>query len=87
MLVELLRAASREDEAREQLEKLAGEIEAAAPSGQGSGRRRSGPSPIGGRITRPQRQAPWGLVFLDTGFDMPVSPPRGVRSGTTPTAS
>jgi tetratricopeptide (TPR) repeat protein len=76
MLVELLRASSREDEAREQLEKLAGEIE-------GRGAERAGQRPPQERpqsqsadeSPRPQRQAPVGLVFLDTGFDMPVGPP------------
>jgi tetratricopeptide (TPR) repeat protein len=76
MLVELLRAASREDEAREQLEKLAGEIEGRdRPDG-----RRSAEIPVvdsdepapgrtrGGSLT--------GLVFLDTGVDVPAAPLR-----------
>jgi tetratricopeptide (TPR) repeat protein len=75
MLVELLRATSREDEAREQLEKLAGEIEGRgerlghrpyqehAPSHQ---EEESG--------SRPSRPPPAGLVFLDTGVDLPTAP-------------
>jgi tetratricopeptide (TPR) repeat protein len=76
MLVELLRASSREDEAREQLEKLAGEIE-------GRGAERAGQRPPQERpqsqsadeSPRPQRQASVGLVFLDTGFDVAPAGP------------
>jgi tetratricopeptide (TPR) repeat protein len=77
MLVELLRAASREEEAREQLEKLAGEIE-------GRGAERPGPqTPQEQQLShpseepqKPQRRANVGLVFLDTGFDVaPAVPP------------
>ena len=76
MLVELLRASSREEEAREQLEKLAGEIE-------GRGVERAGPHPPQERPqthaddepTRPARQATAGLVFLDTGFDVAPATP------------
>src|SRR5918994_1252440 len=76
MLVELLRATSREDEAREQLEKLAGEIEGRgerlghrpyqehAPSQQ---EEESG--------SRPSRPPSAGLVFLDTGVNLPTAPP------------
>ena len=74
MLVELLRASSREEEAREQLEKLAGEIE-----GRGD---RTGPRPSPERAEaraaeeppRAQRHAA-GLVFLDTGLDLPPAAP------------
>src|SRR6185436_10385482 len=71
MLIELLRAASREDEAREQLEKLAGELETSSHATQ---------APVGGEggspappipVDRP-RPVPPGrgdLVFLDTGFN------------------
>ena len=70
MLIELLRAASREEEAKEQLEKLAGELEARGDR-------------VGALRTREQIEAleagqpltlaaedvasPGGLVFLDTG--------------------
>lgn len=76
MLVELLRASSREEEAREQLEKLAGEIE-----GRGAERAGSRSPQEGGagasvdEPPRPQRQAPAGLVFLDTGFELSAAPP------------
>ena len=77
MLVELLRATSREDEAREQLEKLAGEIE-------GRGERLGAARPPQERPRRPQeedsasrpsRPAAGGLVFLDTGVDLPPAQP------------
>jgi tetratricopeptide (TPR) repeat protein len=76
MLVELLRAASREEEAREQLEKLAGEIEGRGerPGSQTPQERQ--PSQAGDDVPRQQRKASAGLVFLDTGFDVaPVAPP------------
>ncbi len=75
MLVELLRASSREDEAMEQLEKLAGQIEArdgapegapvrppTADTGERSAESRSRSVPRAG-----------GLVFLDTGMDVPTA--------------
>jgi tetratricopeptide (TPR) repeat protein len=75
MLVELLRAASREDEAREQLEKLAGELEG---RDRADARRSQEipqvdldePAPARGRGSLA------GLVFLDTGVDVPTTPPR-----------
>jgi tetratricopeptide (TPR) repeat protein len=75
MLVELLRASSREEEAREQLEKLAGEIE-------GRGLERPDPRSSQDRPEthaadeppKPVRRASAGLVFLDTGFEL-VTPP------------
>jgi tetratricopeptide (TPR) repeat protein len=77
MLVELLRASSREEEAREQLEKLAGEIEG---RGERMGQRPAEERPHADQVEeapRPRRQAPAGLVFLDTGFGMaPVAPPQ-----------
>jgi tetratricopeptide (TPR) repeat protein len=70
MLVELLRATSREDEAREQLEKLAGEIEGRGerlehrtPEERAAARRAEDAAP------RPSRPPAAGLVFLDTGMD------------------
>jgi tetratricopeptide (TPR) repeat protein len=75
MLVELLRAASREDEAREQLEKLAGQLES-------HGGRRSFdrlPAVADGQTPAasppPAMRGGGGLVFLDTGADMPVAVP------------
>jgi tetratricopeptide (TPR) repeat protein len=84
MLVELLRASSREDEAREQLEKLAGEIEGRGdrPSPRPSQERPASHEPDDAH--RQVRQAPAGLVFLDTGFDVApvpleeVAPPEGL---------
>jgi tetratricopeptide (TPR) repeat protein len=82
MLVDLLRATSRGAEAREQLEKMAHDLEAAGDK-------------TGARKTRERLQgidtdhaatppAPSGLpprrgdlVFLDTGIDVPTSPSRG----------
>lgn len=86
MLVELLRASSRTEEAKEQLEKLAGELEA---RGDSSGARRTRerlhaiaverPSAIG--TSRPP--APNDLIFLDTSDDksldtISVSPVEGL---------
>src|SRR5918994_333411 len=67
MLVELLRAASREDEAREQLEKLAGQLE-----GRGGGRRSQDRVPAldsdeAERPSVPPVRGLGGLVFLHTG--------------------
>ena len=78
MLVELLRATSREDEAREQLEKLAGEIEGRGerlghrPAQEGDASQQQEES-----ASRPSRPAPTGLVFLDTGIVLPTGPPPG----------
>jgi tetratricopeptide (TPR) repeat protein len=73
MLVELLRASSREEEAREQLEKLAGEIEGRG-AGQGPAQARP-PTHAAAEPPRPQRQAQAGLVFLDTGFEVAQAGP------------
>src|SRR6185503_9559073 len=78
MLVELLRAASREDEAREQLEKLAGDLEA---SGDAAGARRTRErlhAIDGTEAPAAEAAAPRAgdLVFLDTGFSpVPAGPP------------
>src|SRR5688500_8773032 len=78
MLVELLRAASRTDEAREQLEKMAGELEARGD--------RAGARKTRERMTAidaaPQvkdaaaAQQPGGLVFIETGIQA-AAPARG----------
>src|SRR4051794_3757419 len=75
MLVELLRAASREDEAREQLEKLAGEIEG---RDRADARRSQEISEVDLDESLPPkaRGSLAGLVFLDTGLDLPPRPPR-----------
>jgi tetratricopeptide (TPR) repeat protein len=75
MLVELLRAASREDEAREQLEKLAGQLESRGgrrsfdrpPTAEEQQAAAANPTPV--------RRSEGGLVFLDTGVDVPVAAP------------
>jgi len=78
MLVELLRASSREEEAREQLEKLAGEIEG---RGERLGHRPPQDRPRSHEeqesAPRPLRPPPAGLVFLDTGVDFAPPPPPG----------
>ena len=69
MLVELLRAASREDEAREQLEKLAGQLES-----RGGRRSQDRLPPVEAGETAPAAATVTprvgGLVFLDTGVDL-----------------
>lgn len=70
MLVELLRASSREDEAREQLEKLAGEIEGRGERLTQRPAQERPPTPEEeAQQARPSRPPPAGLVFLDTGMD------------------
>jgi tetratricopeptide (TPR) repeat protein len=82
MLVELLRAASREEEALEQLAKIAGDLEALEghPTAGGSA---SAPSPGPKTGARPAAPAAartgaiprrGDLVFLDTGLDLPTEP-------------
>ena len=74
MLVELLRAASREEEALEQLAKIAGDLEARGPvtpaRRAGSARRHAPATPA--RAPSPPGRG--DLVFLDTGFDVPTVP-------------
>ena len=82
MLVDLLRATSRGDEAREQLEKMAQDLEA---NGDKSGARKTrerlqglevdhGASPIPAAPSSPPKRG--DLIFLDTGIDIPTSPSR-----------
>ena len=71
MLVELLRATSREDEAREQLEKLAGEIEGRGERlAHRTAEERREARPAEDAAPRPSRPPSAGLVFLDTGMDL-----------------
>src|SRR6185295_16032690 len=77
MLIELLRAASREEEAREQLDKLAGELESHGETGDLPRAREKVDTP---EVRERRRELPaalssGGLVFLDTGMDLPTSPP------------
>jgi len=77
MLVDLLRAASREEEALEQLAKIAGELESrGGPGRPGPSAGESGASPPRALAMRPPSMSPGpgGLVFLDTGIDVPSAP-------------
>ena len=82
MLVDLLRATSRGDEAREQLEKMAQDLEVA---GDKSGARKTRERLQGIEVDHGSPAAPvppspprrGDLVFLDTGVDLPTSPSRG----------
>jgi tetratricopeptide (TPR) repeat protein len=90
MLVDLLRATSRGDEAREQLERMAQDLEAA---GDKTGARKTrerlqgidadhAPPPPPPSSGPPKRG---DLIFLDTGMDIPTSPPKAqVYSRTSP---
>jgi len=66
MLVELLRASSRNEDAKEQLEKLAGELEARGET-NAARRTRERLQAIGGESERSDKNAVNDLVFLDTG--------------------
>jgi len=84
MLVELLRASSREDEAREQLEKLAGEIEGRGDRPPQRPAEERPPTPEEeAQQARPSRPPPAGLVFLDTGMDF-SSPASAAGGDETP---
>lgn len=90
MLVDLLRAASREEEALEQLAKIAGALEsrggpprAAAPEGE-AGRSAAAPA------SRPAAILPGrgDLIFLDTGFNLPAAAAAGgTTAGAVPAPS
>ena len=85
MLVELLRAASREEEALEQLAKIAGDLELAgggpahpvAPAGEGADAAVLAPP-------RPPPRSRGDLVFLDTGLDVPTTPPAAAAPAEPP---
>ena len=87
MLVELLRASSREEEAQEQLRKLAGDIEARgdrgplrpAPERASESEREARSEP-----EIPPPAARGGLVFLDTGLDFATNVPSRVETPTHP---
>jgi tetratricopeptide (TPR) repeat protein len=87
MLVDLLRATSRGDEAREQLEKMAHDLEATGDK-TGARKTRERLHDLGDHATPPPSAAPSSpprrgdLVFLDTGVDVPTSPPRAGPSYT-----
>src|SRR5918912_3164721 len=80
MLVDLLRATSRGDEAREQLEKMAQDLEA---TGDKAGARKTRERLQGldsDHSSAPTAATPQpkrgDLIFLDTGIDVPTSPSR-----------
>jgi tetratricopeptide (TPR) repeat protein len=82
MLVDLLRATSRGDEAREQLEKMAQDLEA---TGDKAGARKTrerlqGLEPEHGAAATTPSPPPspkrGDLIFLDTGIDVPTTPSR-----------
>jgi tetratricopeptide (TPR) repeat protein len=83
MLVDLLRAASREEEALEQLAKIAGDIEArdggaSAPAAASPGMH----APASPRPRAPGAAPGRGdLVFLDTGFEVPPVPAASAPGG------
>jgi tetratricopeptide (TPR) repeat protein len=88
MLVELLRATSRGDEAREQLEKMAQDLE---DSGDKTAARKTRERLHGLEAEHPPAAAVppplarrGDLIFLDTGMDLPASPPRGAASTLPP---
>ncbi|HEV8176177.1 MAG TPA: hypothetical protein VGP44_00670, partial [Gemmatimonadales bacterium] len=83
MLVELLRATSREDEAREQLEKMAEDLEA---MGDKAGARKArerltepeaepSSAPAAAAVPGPTSPRRGDLIFLDTGVDIPARSP------------
>jgi tetratricopeptide (TPR) repeat protein len=77
MLVELLRAASREEEALEQLAKIAGDLETRGRSAQppASGEAGSNAPAIAPNRPPPIPPGRGDLIFLDTGFTAPTAPP------------
>ena len=88
MLVELLRAASREEEALEQLAKIAGDLETRGRSPQAPAGGEAGthaPAMVSDRPP-PGPRGRGDLVFLDTGFNAPTAPPpEGHRAPAHPT--
>jgi tetratricopeptide (TPR) repeat protein len=77
MLVELLRAASREEEALEQLAKIAGDLETRGRSPQAPAGGEAGSHAPVVAANRPPPIPPGrgDLIFLDTGFNAPTAPP------------
>jgi tetratricopeptide (TPR) repeat protein len=89
MLVELLRATSRGDEAREQLEKMAQDLEAA---GDKTAARKSrdrlhgleSEHPTTAPAVEPSARRRGDLIFLDTGVEIPTSPPQDSAPASPP---
>jgi tetratricopeptide (TPR) repeat protein len=95
MLVELLRATSREDEAREQLEKMAEDLESIGDkAGARKARERLSSAATDPADASPAAVAPppapkagpsrSDLIFLDTGFDVAPPPPPVSRAAPSP---
>jgi tetratricopeptide (TPR) repeat protein len=87
MLVELLRASSREEEAQEQLRKLAGDIEARGDRGPAHGApERKSETKVDARPEpeSPSAAARGGLVFLDTGVEFATSVPSRIETPIRP---
>src|SRR6266545_3064237 len=82
MLVELLRAASREEEALEQLAKIAGDLATGGPAHPAASAGEASGTPSTMTRPRPAPRAParGDLVFLDTGFDVPAVPGRATSA-------
>ncbi|HEX5819971.1 MAG TPA: tetratricopeptide repeat protein [Gemmatimonadales bacterium] len=78
MLIELLRAASREEEAKEQLEKLAGDLEASGDRVGAMRTREQIEAIVAGHQESGEEVPPIvsGLVFLDTSTHVVATPPR-----------
>jgi tetratricopeptide (TPR) repeat protein len=88
MLVELLRAASREEEALEQLAKIAGDLETRGRSSQAPAGGEAGSHAPAVASDRPPAAPPGrgDLVFLDTGLNVPTAPtPAAPRAPAPPT--
>jgi tetratricopeptide (TPR) repeat protein len=78
MLVDLLRAASREEEALEQLAKIAGDLESRGGPPRPDASAADGQShSVAAPARRPVTPGRGDLVFLDTGFDLPPDPAAG----------
>jgi tetratricopeptide (TPR) repeat protein len=89
MLVELLRAASREEEALEQLAKIAGDLETRGRAGEAPSVGEGGAQDAA--VADRPAPTPRGrndLIFLDTGFDVPAAPatpaPQPIRAADLP---
>lgn len=83
MLAELLRVASRGAEAREQLEKLAADLESRGDqAGAQRTRERMHEMDSGGPAPAEDRRRKGDLVFLDIGLDVPLGQPVGFGAPT-----
>jgi tetratricopeptide (TPR) repeat protein len=81
MLVELLRASQRAEEAHEQLDKLCNELEASGDVMAARRTRERLEEPADPDLESGRRRAGGDLVFLDTGFSMPAHAPQAPGPG------